>query len=388
MKKTGFFKCGWTAWAISLLFCVAAQGQVVNRDAIDALLNEGEIEKAEKTLSSYLKSEDLTFQDSIYLLKNLGVLYSSSPDKKEEGDKFFYKLLELDPFSSLHNTYAGNSILARFKKIRKNYQSQKGGKALVPAVVVFDFSGQGLEPGDGGTMALQLIAEMQRLETFHAMDRSAVLETMGKMKMTPEKCQDQKCRMDIAQRLTTDKMISAEVAKVDSLFTITLNFIDVESGQTTTTLRKVFNMSLDKLLSEGFAQLADELQSKEAAWLNLTLIPSNTILTIDGSPMAVIASRVPLNPGKHRICGNSPGYETICKTFEVKRTDAVTYALVLPQVGGEAAAARMKKKAAEEEAEEETDQNAGGKGTSGTFIWWTLGVMAAIAVGTAVFLNI
>jgi hypothetical protein len=61
--------------------------------------------------------------------------------------------------------------------------------------------------------------------------------------------------------------------------------------------------------------------------------------------------------------------------------------MVLPQKGGEAAAARMKKKAAAEEEEEETDQTTAGQGTSHTFIWWTLGIMATVAVGLAVLFN-
>src|SRR6185295_12311749 len=118
----------------------------------------------------------------VYILKNLGVLYSSTPKRKELGDRYFYRLLDLDPFASIHDTYASNSILARFKNIRKAYQQQKGGKALVPAVVVFDFEGQGLKSGDGAAMAQQFIAEMQRLEVFHTLDRSSVMETLEKMR--------------------------------------------------------------------------------------------------------------------------------------------------------------------------------------------------------------
>ena len=46
-------------------------------------------------------------------------------------------------------------------------------------------------------------------------------------------------------------------------------------------------------MAEGFGEMALELQDREAAWLNLSVQPTNTILTIDGSPMAAIASRVP-----------------------------------------------------------------------------------------------
>jgi hypothetical protein len=135
--------------AFLFLFILAPRAQVVNRAAVENFLLEGEVGKAQKILESYLGSADLTYQDSVYILKNLGVLYSSSPKRKELGDRYFYRLLDLDPFGSIHDTYASNTILARFKKIRKSYQVQKGGKALVPAVAVFDFIGAGLDGGDG-----------------------------------------------------------------------------------------------------------------------------------------------------------------------------------------------------------------------------------------------
>ena len=173
-------------YAFILLGYFFVQAQIINHKVIDKYLIEGEVGKAQKSLESYLGSKDLNFQDSIYILKNLGVLYSSSPKRKDLGDKYFSRLLDLDPFASIHDTYASNTILMRFKKIRKTYQIQKGGKALVPTVVVFDFTGEGAKGNDAITMAQQLIVELQRLEVFHTLDRNALLETMSKMRMDPE----------------------------------------------------------------------------------------------------------------------------------------------------------------------------------------------------------
>jgi hypothetical protein len=374
------------ACLLAILFiCGAPRAQVVNRPSIEAFLLDGEITQAQKSLESYLGNADLTYQDSVYILKNLGVLYSSTAKRKELGDRYFYRLLDLDPFASIHDTYASNSILARFRNIRKAYQQQRGGKALVPAVVVFDFDGTGLKPDDGASMAQQFIAEMQRLEVFHTLDRSNVIETLEKMRKPVDKCGDKECRLDIARRLTADKLITAAVSRVDSVLTLTLTYIDVETALATTVIRKVYTKPMVKILAEGFGELASELQDKEAAWLNLTVTPTNTLLTIDNSPMAAIASRVPLNPGKHKVCGSSPGYETVCKEFEVKRADALTYALVLPQVGGVVQA--PKHKADEDVEEDEESGTPAPSGKSHGFIWWTLGSMAALALTLAIVFN-
>ncbi len=375
-------------WFATMLFiCMGiGNGQVINRTKVEGFLHEGEVGKAQKLLESYLSSHDLTYQDSVYILKNLGVLYSSSPKRKELGDRYFYRLLDLDPFASIHDTFASNTILGRFKKIRKTYQSQKGGRALVPAVVVFDFSGTGLKNNDGTAMTQQFIAEMQRLDVFHTLDRSAILETMTQLHVSAEKCLDKACRLDITRRLTADKLVMVEAVRLDSVFSFTLNYIDVESGEATTTLSKVYNKSSEKLLSEGFGELAADLLTHEAAWLNLSVSPVNTILTIDGSPMATIASRVPLNPGKHSVCGSSPGYENVCKEFEVKRADALTYALVLPAKAG--TQVQKPKVQSEDETEEEGSQpDAAATGSSHKMIWWTIGGMAVLLVTLGLAFN-
>jgi hypothetical protein len=380
------------AHAAAFLLCLSAvssvHAQVVNRSAVENFLIEGEVGKAQKTLESYLGSPDLTYLDSVYILKNLGVLYSSSTKRKDLGDRYFSRLLDLDPFASIHDTYASNSILARFKKIRKTYQNQKGGKALVPAVVVFDFTGEGITQTDGVAMAQQFIAEMQRLEVFHTLDRSSLVESMERKPVQPEKCSGKDCRLDIARRLTADKLVSVQASRLDTVFTFTLSYVDVETGEATTTLTKVYAKRPEKLLAEGFGDLASELQNREAAFLNLSVTPTNTVLTIDNSPMAVISSRVPLNPGKHRICGSSPGYESECKDFEVKRADALTYSLVLPPKAGTTV---QPSKLVGDEDSEDDDQAAepGGEDVpkSHTFIWWTIGGMAVLAVGLAVMFN-
>jgi hypothetical protein len=368
------------------LFLSAPRAQVVNRAAVENFLLEGEVGKAQKSLESYLGSPDLTYQDSVYILKNLGVLYSSSPKRKELGDRYFFRLLDLDPFGSIHDTYASNTILARFKKIRKSYQAQKGGKALVPAVAVFDFTGPGQSEADGAAMAQQFIAEMQRMEVFHTLDRSNVVETMEKMRMTPGKCQTRECRLDIARRLTADKMVSVQVSRLDTVFTFALSYLDVETGEASTTLTKVYAKRPEKILAEGFGDLANELQNHEAAFLNLSVEPTNTLLTIDNSPMAAIASRVPLNPGKHRICGSSPGYETLCKDFEVKRADALTYSLALSPKAGSQVQSPKPRDDDEDDPDEAPGESGEPKG-SHAFVWWVLGGMAALAVGLAVLFN-
>jgi len=373
---------------MSLFSAVNVSAQSVNREAINGLLNEGEIAKAEAALTDVLRrSEQLTYLDSLYIFKNLGVLYASQPKKQAKADELFNSLLTLDPYASLHDTYASNTIIARFKKIRKSYQQRIGGKALVPTLAVFDLLGPDKDLNGEERIALthQMIVELQRLSIFHTLDRGVITEALNRMRQQPEACQARECRLDMARRLTAEKMATVELGRLNGGWTVHLTLIDVETGQTSTTLNQIFEYGdIRRLAEEGFAKVADSLQKAEAAWFNLTLSPSNATLEVDGSPLASLTSRLPLNPGKHKLCAQSPGYQGECKEFTVKKNDAVTYAFLLQPVGN---AKEFSQKKTEDFIEEDEFSQSGASAPPSRIIWWTLGGMSALALVLVLVLN-
>lgn len=393
-----FRKAGLAAWMRRLsipllgvfLLNLAVEAQSINRDAINQLLDEGEIFKAETSLSEALKrGEELTYLDSLYALKNLSVLYASQPKKQVRADSLFERLLRLDPYASLHDTYASNTIIARFKKIRKAYQERIGGKALVPTLAAFDILSEGKRLSDEEKITLthQVIAELQRLTIFHTLDRSVLSEALARMHKQPSTCEDRTCRLDMARRLTAEKMITLEIGRLDTNWVAQLTLVDVDNGQTSTSLRKVFAYGdLRRLATEGLPELAQQLQQEEAAWFNLTMSPSNATLSVDGSPTASLTSRLPLNPGKHVLCAQSPGYASQCKEFTVKKNDAVTYAFLLKAQGVKGGVAESQ--AAHRELIEDEDSSAdAASAPPSRVIWWTLGGMGALALVLVLVLN-
>ena len=384
MKKQGFLN---TPVFFMLVLVAGLWAQTAPRDQIDADFANGDLDQAEKTILDLLaKPEELAYQDSVYLLKNLGVLYASNPEKQAQADTLFETLLILDPFASLYDTYASNAIMGRFQKIRKNYQSRKGGKALVPPVVVFDFEGFGFTPQERVSLTNQFIGEMGKVPIFHTFDRPSVAETMHRLHKQAGTCEDRECRLDIARRYMAEYMVMGEVARIDSVYTFQLTFVSVETGQNSTVLRKVYTGTLADVLATGLPDLVEALQNQEAAWLNLSLQPTHTNLTLDGSPLEASVRRFPVNPGKHSVCGNSPGYQTLCRDFEVKKMDAVTYSLVLPRLGGEKDAQPLgaARPNWDEDAREPTDDTQAEKGPSKKMIAIIVGGMAVLAAGLAI----
>jgi hypothetical protein len=379
-----------TSWLIGLVLLGSVTAQSVNREMIDGFLNDGEIQKAEASLEqSLLRKDELTFLDSLYVLKNLGVLYATQPKKQTKSDAYFVRLLGMDPFASLHDTYASNTIIARFKKIRKEYQQRIGGKALVPTLALFDVTAdfKRLSDEERVTLSHQAIGEFQRLTIFHTLDRSTITEAMKRMRKTQNECLDRNCRLDMARRMIAEKMATLEMGRLDTQWVAQLTLTDVETGQTSTSLRKVFDYGdLPRLAREGLAELADSLQKAEAAWFNLTLSPSNATLSVDGSPTMALTSRLALNPGKHSLCAESPGFSAQCKEFNVKKNDAVTYAFLLKPLGtGQGDDTPVKTEADFIENEDQGVETSGPPPSR--FIWFTLGGMGALAVLLLVILN-
>ncbi|HAO99560.1 MAG TPA: hypothetical protein DCQ83_05900 [Fibrobacteres bacterium] len=372
-----------------MLLCSAfVHAQVVSRDQIEAYLSEGDLDKAEQSMLAFLnRPGEVTYQDSVYLLKNLGVLYASTPEKQGKADTLFQHLLDLDPFASLFDTYASNAIMSRFQNIRREYQKRKGGKALVPPLVIFDFQGFGFTPQERVDITNQFIGEMEKVPIFRTLDRASVAETLRRLRKQPETCQDRDCRLDIARRLMVEYMIMGEVARIDSVFTFQLALVSAETGQNTTVLRKVYTGELARVLTAGLPDLAQAVQNQEAAWLNLTVQPSNTSLSSDGTPLPSSDRRFPVNPGKHTVCGTSPGYQTRCRDFDVKKLAAVTYSFVLPRLGGEkeTESSGTPKPNWDDDLRDPSEDSQNSKGLSTKTIVIVIGGLALLAAGLAVF---
>lgn len=382
---------GWWAAAIILATALNLKAQGVPTDQINGFLTDGEVDKAENALRGFLNMPDIDYHDNLYVLKNLGVLCASNPKKIAESDTLFRRVLELDPFTTLHDTYASTTILNRFKSIRDDIRKRKGGKALVPPIAVFEFQGVGFKPAERASLTDQFIGELQKLLVFHTLDRPSVSETIRRVKKTPETCVTRECQIDIARRLMVEYFAMCEVSRIDTVFTFQITFVLVENGQNSTLLRKVFTGPLAAVLEKALPELALALQENEAAWLNLSVEPTNTNLTLDGSPMSMPESRLPVNPGKHRLCGTSPGYEAECKEFVVQKKDAVTYSLVLPRVGGgqEPKPQGTVREDWDDEGRTNPDEeNETGKKASKKTVWFILGGLGAITAALAVVMGV
>jgi hypothetical protein len=249
--------------------------------------------------------------------------------------------------------------------------------------MVFDFDAVGFSRDEREAMTSQFIAEMQKLPIFHTLDASPVREVMRRSGTDPEKCRDRECRLEIARKLFAEKLCLVEVSAVGKTYTLLLTLLDVETGRVSSVVRHVKEGEPAAWIGTGLTELATQLRDEEAAWLNITLSPSSSNLTLDGDPLGFTGQRFPVNPGKHEVCGSSPGYASACKTFEVGKKDALTHILALKPLGESQAALKEEKKASPGAFSEDTwGEDAAGEGGPGSgLVWGIMGGMVVLAVG-------
>lgn len=367
-----------------LLGVGSAFSQVVNRDRVDALLEEGEVAAAREALESYWKQDrPLTRADSLYLNKQLGIIYSASESTRSRGEAYFEKLLMISPQADLSDTYASHSIVEIFRQVKKRFQREHGGKSLVPSLAVFDLVAGGVKKDTRAAFSMQFMDELMRLGLFRVLERNELASQLQQVRQSQAHCSSSECFLELGKALLVDKIAVLEMNTIETVTALTIKIYDAQSGELENTVKKVSTGGIEDLVRNGLPELAADLQQQRAAWLSLTVQPLNASIAVDGTDRGELVSRIPLNPGKHEICAKAPGYLASCKEMVVRKGDALTHAFVLTKEGEESrpiATQRLEPNAMQPDLGKEKTEEP-------RLTWWLLGGMAAMAVLLAVLLN-
>jgi hypothetical protein len=364
---------------------IAGFGQIVDRKVINGYLEEGEIEKAKSILKTYLDpGKVLTRPDSIYIYKNLGIIEVTQGTNDSLGRYYFFRLLEIDPSSNLSDTYAGYATLEKFSRIKKAYQDAHGGSSLVPSVVVMDVLSSGMDEIARLSLTKQFIDELSRHRIFRVWDWEEINSTLKKFGHSQSACQTKECFLDLARKMVADKMALLEFNQVDSIYSISLKYLDVKTGEPEMTGKRIYQKNRADIYLKGLPELADELHQKMAAWLNVSIQPDHAEIVLDRAPLIGQWKRIPVNAGKHLICAKAAGFETHCQELTVERNDAITYAIELkPKLAQkQESPATSPSQSRTADAQDIKDAQ-----KPPNTVWYILGGMAAVSLLLAVVFN-
>jgi hypothetical protein len=343
---------------------VLSHGQSVDKDLIQTQIEEGALKKVIGNLEHFLKpGQTISKDDSAYIFKTLGMVYSSL-GKLDTAKSTFKRLFSIDSRATIRNTYASHSIIEVFIQAKNEFKKEHGGEILRPKVIVMDPLGPVGHDKYRASIARQFIEELQKLYLFDAMGRSGIKNELEIKNLDQENCVQEACYVNLGKALEGDKIILLYFERVENVTSLTLKYIDVESGKTETILKESSITSIDELILTGLEKCAKELETQNAAWLQFSIEPPNAYLELNGEPTSG-DTRIPVMPGKHKVCAAATGYKKRCKQLLVRQNDGITYKLALePDYAPEPSV----EKGAEAPGFQNTPQK-GTKASMGTELW-------------------
>jgi hypothetical protein len=94
--------------------------KVLDQKAIRKIYSDGEFDNALSKLEEFQRTaESFPREDSLFLYKDLGVIYSHPKETREKGQAYFFKLLRMDPQASIVDMYASGSVKDVFEDARQ-----------------------------------------------------------------------------------------------------------------------------------------------------------------------------------------------------------------------------------------------------------------------------
>jgi hypothetical protein len=89
---------------------------------VHKLYMESEFDEAIASLEGDLKGKrSLGHQDSVFIYKYLGVMYTSKYESRELGKRYMYQLLVMEPAARISDMFASDMIYMIFKNVQDEY---------------------------------------------------------------------------------------------------------------------------------------------------------------------------------------------------------------------------------------------------------------------------
>ncbi len=116
-------------------------------------------------------------------------------------------------------------------------------------IAVADLTAYTLSPGEVKTLSEKVHTTLVQTKYFNVLSRSemrAVLETQQFQRT--DACDDSACLVEMGKLLAVQKIVGGSIGKVGSTFSLSLRFVDVETGKTEFTVDKQLKAEPDQLL--------------------------------------------------------------------------------------------------------------------------------------------
>ncbi len=126
-------------------------------------------------------------------------------------------------------------------------------------IAVLDLSAIGINPIESAALTDRLRSELVNTREFLVIEREKMVEILTEQGFQQSGCTSDECAVEIGKLLNIQQICAGSVARVGSLYTLTLRLISVESGQILATVTEDCSCTIEQVLTNSLRILAGNL---------------------------------------------------------------------------------------------------------------------------------
>jgi TolB-like protein len=156
----------------------------------------------------------------------------------------------------------------------------QGNKATI---AVLDFEPIGVDQITARTLTERFRTVTVEIGAYTVISRGDMDQILEEQKFQLSGCASDECIVEVGKLLGAQYMLGASLGRVGDTFTIDMRIIDVESGEITRSTSYNMSGKIDKLLTEGLAEVASIIFKPAIAFVRITSNPEKANIILSGN---------------------------------------------------------------------------------------------------------
>jgi TolB-like protein len=128
-------------------------------------------------------------------------------------------------------------------------------------IAVADFEADGVTPGEAKTLTNKLRNELLKIASFSLIERTQMETILKEQGFQNTGCVSTECIVEIGQLIGVSQIVAGSIGKVGEIYIVSSRIIDVGTGKVLATYEYTSRGSIEDLLLNGMATVANELAS-------------------------------------------------------------------------------------------------------------------------------
>lgn len=133
----------------------------------------------------------------------------------------------------------------------------------IPTIAILDFEGIGIPSGEAITLSNRVGTHLVQQGYHKVIERGQMKDILQEQNFQMTGCTTDECAVQIGQLLGAQQILAGSIGKFGSVYTLDLKIIDVETGQVLWTTSYDSEGSINRLLTEGVAEVVRRIARME-----------------------------------------------------------------------------------------------------------------------------